>query len=651
MKNKKLLSVGLVFLLTFSLLLGCAKSENTTITETSITAETSAANDLATKDLATSDHSLPETDISADDEVIQTYDEVFEADPSIDEYSDEIKLPDGMAGITFSGDEARHYVSDNYGVYVSDRFIVLVDKNMDLPGDYGIMLEDIAEAIEQVSGLSFRTTRKAYTHNMAVTRSRERPWEDLKSGDKYIIQLNKTNDEKNIYLPASFYPGYAVLSDCGVYSVEPGEHVWPCDYTRLIDVLSLAITYNYYPQTGGKYEISEAIYYNTVEYLKEAYPDLKRMTLNMDFEQFRDDVTAENVEECWVKTCTKWNSRSERATFERLFVQFMLEKFGPEFLPVILTDNYAKRDMERKEMADRIKASFGKDVFVKYYEWAKEKGPERPSEVFFSGKASDTIKAKENCYAEGERCFLYIEAGLTVPGDFLKKADTIVAALEKKMWQSDTGLNYNYYPYGAFYGITNNKKLPILLKNDEDRMGFISYYAEEVNIYDSGMMSGNIHDIEYDTLAHESSHAVFDAKAPIRKHGKIMVEGSADYYAEYVLSATGIGDFNEYGKYYYYETPINKDTAETLFLNDFRNLSHAERGPEYTFGYYLTRYLDETYGDEFLANLNNAVKKSNIVDDGDYGDEKASETRVEIFKNLFGNDVFTKFGEWYTKNF
>lgn len=647
MRNKKVLLMGLAGVLAISLAAGCSKSNNAG-SETSIS-ETVSVSDTATVE-TTNNTDVTDSTETAEQNTESQEEPAYSETPNLDEYCDEIVFPEGMEQIKFSGKEVDRFQSDNYSVYEGKKVILLVDKGIILPEDYGIMLDDFCEEIEKISGLSFNTTRKTFTSNMAKTKAGDLPWADLKSGDKYILQINNTNTEKNSFYPGNFYPGYGVITDCGAHWFEGEIHVWPSDYNRLIEHLCNAILSNYYPYVGDEYEVADTLYFRTIESLEEKYDDFKRMVLNMNFEQFSPEVTAENVEKMWTNDYKNLSSWQEKDTFQKLFVHFMLEKYGADFLPSLVSYNYSDRDMYRSQVADRIKELYGDDIFVKYYEWVMENSPAKAQKVVFSGNAGDVVVADTDCYAEGERCFIYIEAGLTVPGNYVKIADQIVAALEKKMWCSDDPLKYDYNPWGKFYGISNNGKLPIVLNLDEENLGLISYFGSEVCLYDYGMRDGNMNEIEYYTLAHEASHAILNAKAEERKFGKIMVEGSADFYAECALKEAGMQNlFTGGGRFTY--SSLNTQTAEKLFEEDFRDVSHANRGAEYSYGYLLSKYLCETFGDEYLTKMNNAIKQSAIKDNGEYGDASDSALRVSIMKRLFGDDVFVKFAEWYELNY
>lgn len=625
---------GIVLALTIGLLSGCGAAREvqeseviSTSSETEVSAETSAE---ATK--------APETSKQPQE-------------GGLDEYCETVEFPAGTKMLTLSGKIDDWYSSEDYSAYESEKYILLVDKNVKLPGNYINMLDDIIDTIEEVSGLSFATERKDFGSNMKATRSGEYPWADLKSGNKFIIQLNDKKRNGNEVPSPTLGIGYMTIYDRGLWTFE-GEPVCESDYGRMVSEVLLGLFHKYQPDLVYSDSADEAIYCLVIDKLQQKYDDMKRLENWLSIEVFPTDLIAGNVEEAWISTHYNWEEWRERTGFEELFIIYMLDTQDNSFLPYILSETSEDTEEDRTALAAKIKELYGDEVFVNFYNWVHGKMPEKPQELVITGDKKGTFTTEKACYIRGERCFLYVEAGLTIPNDYVEKADAIIAELEKQMWNVDKPISYKESlasDYGTFYGISNKGKMPIVLKRDTDQMGYISaYYSPDVNIYDYGMETGEMKYIEYSTLAHECSHAVMDAKGQMGKIGRIMTEGSADFYAESVLKALKISTLEDY-HYYSYETPINEDTAEQLFCDDFDDLGHANRGAEYSFGFYFSEFLQETYGDNFLTEVTAALKQKNIAD-YESDEEKDRQARTETFKSVFGEDVFTRFGLWYTKN-
>lgn len=634
-------------ILAVTLLAGCGNNSDSRLDISETTVETSVSEEKAFEETESSEKESLETE--SVEKTVEN-DLSFCETPNLDDAWDTVEFPEGMDLIQFSGNEKSVYISDNYGVYESEKYILLVDKNVELPGNYAMILDDIVNTIEEISGLSFATERKNFSKNMISTISGEMPWLGLKSGTKFIIQLNNSHRDPYSFPVPDFFVGYVCLQDRGLYTFPEQDHVEDADYQRMINVLSKAIFSQKYPNLAETDRADEVVSYLTIEKLEEKYPDFKRIVNTDKFSLFRPDVNSDNIEKVWISEHKKWSSWQEEEAMEELFIRFMLEEHRNDFPNSIVSDNYNDSELKRSEMAERMKSVYGEDIFVKYFEWVSKNLPDKPQPIELNGKGDSLVYTDNNCYVEGDKCFIYISEGLYIPNNFVEITDSIIEELERKMWGSGVSITYGESSAsnnGIFYGISGNNKLPIELKNDTDGMGYISvYYGPEVCIYDIGMMENDINKIDYEAIAHECSHAVMDANGEIHKIGKIMTEGSASYYAGYVMKELNLPE-TYLQDYSFYELGLTSKTAEQLFLDDYKDVGHADRGAEYAYGFYFSEYLNEMYGDEFLSLISSEIEKSSISTQGSYGDDSDREKRLIAFKKVFGEDVFTKFGSWY----
>lgn len=558
-------------------------------------------------------------------------------------------LLEGVSVIEFSGDPDDYYCEDSYGIYESEKYVLLTDKNVSLPGNYVMMLDDITATIEEITGLSFEATVQEFPEVMVATNSGEYPWQTIDT-DKLIIQISDTNKYSDgMYWP-EIYQGYILMTDNGINTFE-GEPVVESDYDRMIDILSSVIFYQYYPVLSKIDRIDESVIYLTIEALEEKYPDFKRMFNDIPFTRFDVEPDSLNIEELYVSGHLDYSTWKQKDAFEELFSDYMFENYGTAYLTETLTKDNSHVHDDREEFADTLKEVFGPDVFVNFVEWIQKNAPELPSEAKLSGNHNDIFTADKNYYLEGDRVFIYVNEGIIIPGDFLKVTDSIVKDLETKMFSSNLDLTYTaFLPTGSpFDAIDNFGKLPIELKIDHDNMCYISYCSgSSVTIYDSCMEDGDTENISYQTIAHEASHAVLGAKESHYKMGDILTEGSADYYAEWVITKHNFPEAKDI--YHYEDLDITKDNAEDLFREDYANLTHAERGPQYEYGCYFSRYLAETFGDDFFETACDAIMDAGLKDSYNYGDDEDRALRTKAIKKAFGDDVFVNFAKWYGNN-
>ncbi len=637
---------GLCLLLTVGMLEGCAaggenaqsgENTNTTVESMEQSTESNSEGIQASNETTTE----------------STEEEMPVVAATFDEFTEDVEIPEGVVELTFSGKQKDKVKSEDYSIYVSDKYILLVDKGLELPGDYPQALDDIVDEIEENTGFSFRTEKKDFNQNMEKTFEGETPWKGLKSGDKFIIQLNnkKSAGDGNVNSyaidPPILHRGYMVAYDCALGTM-PNSSFEEADYYRTIDCLLSGIYAQYYPQFDAEDDGWEYVEEVIIKDMTDKYPDFKRVGNVTEYVDLPVYTEGSEVED-------KWNANhnaldwSERRSLEIYFYKYMMETQGKDFLTKIFDEEDTYRNASRDRITRRMTEVFGEDLFDNFVVWlgGGEVEVEKAQALTLDSSKSGFFEADQYYYVEGKYCFVYIEKGAYVPYDYVENADAIVEELGKDMWDLQKATTFeesNISIYKNFYGISNNGKLAIYIGVDEDNLGLISNYdGSAVVIYDLGMEKKELKDIEYDTLAHESSHAMMDNCGAMDAIGRIMTEGTADFYAKQAIQEAGIEtSFGE--QFYNYDVPINAETAEELFFKDYADVSHADRGAEYHYGYYFSIYLNETYGPNFLKDVTDVLRVAGI---SDQGTEEDCTKRVAIFKQVFGEDVFTLFGEWY----
>ncbi|MBR5712463.1 MAG: hypothetical protein IKX54_02600 [Lachnospiraceae bacterium] len=328
-----------------------------------------------------------------------------------------------------------------------------------------------------------------------------------------------------------------------------------------------------------------------------------------------------------------------------------------------------------------------RDITVKE-QWRIKKNDNVPeesglNEITLSGKKEDHVITDRYCYYEGDKFFLLLDKDLDLPGDFGDNVAAIIDALEKEIGFEFTcsGKNDRLYLGDAILGVKdpwreldNEMKVVIYVFVDREDKHNISYatsggltlymyelYSDELwNSVDSYRNNPwrRSSTVDYGTVAHELTHVLtlryYDGTS------KIMTEGSAEYYAETVIASLagknkdfaecyeGIKDLNRS----WINELVTKDNAEEIFADDYRNLDHANRGDEYTFGRGFCEFLSETYGKTFMKKYLDAAKEkglesqySGLVSDTDI------KKHAVVMKELFGDDVFVKFAAWVDQHY
>ena len=269
-----------------------------------------------------------------------------------------------------------------------------------------------------------------------------------------------------------------------------------------------------------------------------------------------------------------------------------------------------------------------------------------------------------------------------VPGDFVINMDAIVDEIERQLQVSCMPEDYeycgvtdntSYYGFNPWEDWDIRPKMSIFLMTDENAEGLISGASgDDLVICDYAMYSEDVWNsnpdyyasdfrvrfdyVDYYTVAHELTHTITLRQSHMTD---IMTEGIAEYMSREVVNALApdypsIGECKAEAEKYLYDAEIpekvNADNAERIFISDYQDIDHAHRGAEYVTGRYLCQFLDENYGDDFYLKYKEQIDKDGI--DYGYGDytEEVRINYANALKEAFGDDVFTKFGDWCVEN-
>lgn len=302
-------------------------------------------------------------------------------------------------------------------------------------------------------------------------------------------------------------------------------------------------------------------------------------------------------------------------------------------------------------------------------------------EVKLDGIEEHHFVSTDYCYLESEKYVLFIDKGIDLPGDFQVNVDAIIDELEKELGLSSCPDTYEYcdcmidisiyfdgdYPW---YNVGVGTKIPIFIIADDKPEGWISSATSEgavIVMYE--MFSEEILNsvpyyrdnpsyindyLDYTDIAHELTHVITERN---HRTTEIITEGIAEYMGYSVIEALAdeypsIAVAQERRNLYDYSLPeqVNAENAERIFVDDYHDLTTAERGAQYTYGKYLFMYLYEQYGDGTYKMLNDKLIEKGIdYNRIEYGEE-ALKSFASAIKEAFGEDVFAKFGEWCVQN-
>ncbi len=288
--------------------------------------------------------------------------------------------------------------------------------------------------------------------------------------------------------------------------------------------------------------------------------------------------------------------------------------------------------------------------------------------------------ADDFCYIESEKCFIFLDKDIDLPGDFVVNVEAIITEIENQLGISSCPDSYNYCPLSdnsSYYGGINpwkgwhtGNKIPIFLMVDRKSEGLISCAFSDETIFViyelfSEDFWNSVPDyknnpwrrmdaVDYGTIAHELTHTITGRNCDLTD---ILTEGIAEYTSRTVIDALAdnypsIGEYNAQRYLYDFGVPesVNADNAERIFIEDYNQLTHAERGAQYDYGRCLFNYLNNEYGADYFSRLNSYINGNGLhYSYGNY-DEALVTDYATALKELFGDDIFTKFGDWCVKN-
>ena len=307
--------------------------------------------------------------------------------------------------------------------------------------------------------------------------------------------------------------------------------------------------------------------------------------------------------------------------------------------------------------------------------------------ITLDGSADSTFVSKDFCYIESDKYVLLLDRDIKLPGDFVTNVDAIVNEIEKQLGVSacpddryygklvDNSAAYDLKdesgnPINPWEGWDLGTKIPIFLEVDRVDEARISCADSMFTVIcDYAMFSDELWDsvpsyknnswrrnnyVDYVTIAHELTHTISLRNC---EQTRIITEGLAQYISKRVVESLA----NDYpsimaakngANWEEGDIPktVNEKTAEKIFIDDYHSLSSKDRGAEYYYGLHFWQYLYENYGDDCFVKFCNNVKINKIQTGLSTYDESIVKEYADVFKKLYGDDFFQKFGKWCVKN-
>ena len=296
--------------------------------------------------------------------------------------------------------------------------------------------------------------------------------------------------------------------------------------------------------------------------------------------------------------------------------------------------------------------------------------------ITLDGNADRWYYTTDYCYLESDKYVLLMEKDLRIPGDFKVNMDAIIDELESVLQLEYDPDDFDYCGvsnlavyYDGFNPWENwnlGKKIPIFIMADRKDEGWIpnasgnelvltSYYLLTDDIWnsvpsykDNDVRRGTYYD--YSEAIHELTHVITLRHSELTD---ILAEGIAEYTPDPVIDRLSdkypsIAKVKENRFLWDYDVPesVNSENAERIFLEDYRKKQGNDGCSQYVYGEYLCKYLSETNGTGFFKKFIDQARKNNLSAKKLYDDPEAIKAYAETLKQVFGKDLFTKFGAW-----
>ena len=322
--------------------------------------------------------------------------EIDVIDESSYDYSTPRELKDlPYEKIELDGIEEHHFVSTDYCYLESEKYVLLIDKGIDIPGDFQVNVDAIIDELEAELGLSSCPDTYEYCGrviDMSVYFDGEYPWAGLGIGEKIPIFL-MADDKPEGWISGATSEGttlviYEMFSEEVINSVPYyRDNPWVIDdyldYTTIAHELTHTITERNHTTTEIITEgIAEYMGYVVIEELAADYPSIavaKEKRYNDDY-TVPEKINAENAERIFVEDYNDLNTaeRGAQYAYGKYLFMYLYEQNGDGTygkLNDMLIDmcfDYNKMEYSEEEVkifATAIKRVYGEDVFEKFGEW------------------------------------------------------------------------------------------------------------------------------------------------------------------------------------------------------------------------------------------------------------------------------------------
>ena len=308
--------------------------------------------------------------------------------------------------IELDGKKASTFISKDFCYLESKKYVVFMDKDIKLPGDFAVNLDAIVDEIENQLGIKYNPADFPYdtVANIATNYYEPKdesgngpnPWEGWDIGDKIPIFL--VTDRKDKALISYADSSYVVICMYELFSNELWNSVpsykknsWRrrkyVDYSEIAHEVTHLITLRNCDLTNILCEgIADYMGYSVISALASKYPSLATVKKknNWDLDLVHKKITAKNAEKVFIDDfhSLKASQRGPEYAYGFALWKYLYSKHGKgcfykfysELKAGNITYNAATYDKNTvKEYAGVLKKLYGKDLFTKFGKWCVKK--------------------------------------------------------------------------------------------------------------------------------------------------------------------------------------------------------------------------------------------------------------------------------------
>lgn len=298
--------------------------------------------------------------------------------------------------ITLDGNSSSRFVTTNYCYLESEKYFIMFDKDLSIPGDFALVIDAIIDRLEAAMGLSI--TPSGYRMGMGDWMTCYlgfNPWKGFDNKNKPIIYIMVDRESGGWISCASEDAALIVLYE--LYTDElwnsiPEYRDKPWRRNDYIDYVDIAHELTHLI-TDRNHVMSKIMTEGTGEYfqswvmgnLSADFPVIKNANeRRYGYDNpLPEEITRDNAERIFIEDYNYVDhvNRGAEYTLGKYLCKYLHKQFGNGFVAMYINElkkegisySYGNYNAEiATKMANAMKVTFGDDIFVKFGTWWEE---------------------------------------------------------------------------------------------------------------------------------------------------------------------------------------------------------------------------------------------------------------------------------------